>query len=125
MSRLLLDTHVFIWWVEASPRVQPHWVDAVLDPENSVHVSAVSAWEIETKKRIGKLRFGHDVGDIAAQLGFEHLSITMSHATGAGALKWNHGDPFDRMLIAQAIENDMLLLTSDESIKSAPGVRVL
>jgi PIN domain nuclease of toxin-antitoxin system len=125
MSRILLDTHVLIWWVEASSRVKASWVDAILDPDNSIHVSAASAWEIETKKRIGKLHFAHDVGEIAASFGFEHLGVTMSHAAAAGSMQWQHGDPFDRMLVAQAVANDMLFITSDQSLKSAPGVRVL
>jgi PIN domain nuclease of toxin-antitoxin system len=114
-----------MWWVDASSRVKPSWVDAILDVENSVHVSAVSAWEIETKKRGGKLRFAHDVAEASARLGFEHLAITMTHATIAGSLEWAHRDPFDRMLVAQAVENDMLLLSADAAMKSAPGVGVL
>jgi len=125
VSRILLDTHVFMWWVDASSRVKPSWVEAIVDEENSVHVSAVCAWEIETKKRGGKLRFGHDVAATSAQLGFEHLAITMAHATTAGSLEWDHRDPFDRMLVAQALQNDMILLSADEAMRSAPGVRVL
>jgi PIN domain nuclease of toxin-antitoxin system len=125
MIRILLDTHVFMWWVEASSRVKPEWVDLILNPDNSVHVSAVTALEIETKKRLGKLEFQHDVIDVVGQFGFESLSVTMSHGTIAGALDWGHRDPFDRVLVAQAIENDMVLLSSDTAIVSAPGVRVL
>lgn len=125
MSQILLDTHVLIWWVEASPHVKASWVETILDPDNSVYVSAASAWEIETKKRIGTLEFAHDVGDIAAQLGFEYLAVTMLHASAAGSMEWRHSDPFDRMLVAQAVQNEMLFITSDRSIMSAPGVRVL
>ena len=125
MSRILLDTHSFVWWVEAHPRVRSTWLDLVLDEGNTTYVSAVTGWEIETKKRIKKIEFDGDVGAVAGQFGFELLSVTMSHAALAGALDWGHRDPFDRMLVAQAIENDMTLLSADDVMKSAPGVRVL
>ncbi len=125
MSRLLLDTHIFMWWVKSDPKIRRPWLDAILDSSNSVHVSAVTAWEIETKKRIKKMDFDDDVSGAVAEFGFEALSVTMHHATVAGALDWEHRDPFDRMLVAQAIANDMVLISADDVMKSAPGVRVL
>lgn len=125
MTRLLLDTHVFVWWVKAASRITPAWLEAILDQANSVHISAVTAWEIETKKRIKKLDFDYEVASVTAEFGFEQLAVTMDHAAAAGSLEWEHRDPFDRMLVAQARVNDMVLLTSDTAVKSAPGVRVL
>jgi PIN domain nuclease of toxin-antitoxin system len=125
VTRLLLDTHVFVWWVKAAPKITPTWLEAILDPTNSVHVSAATAWEIETKKRIRKLDFDYEVASVTAEFGFEQFAVTMDHAAAAGALEWEHRDPFDRMLVAQARVNDMTLLTSDMAVKSAPGVRVL
>ncbi len=125
MSRLLLDTHVFIWWARADSKILASWVEEILDEGNSVHVSAVTAFEIEMKKRIKKIDFDDDVAKVVSEFGFEQLSMTMVHASVAGALDWGHRDPFDRLLVAQAIANDMVLVTADDSIKSAPGVRVL
>jgi PIN domain nuclease of toxin-antitoxin system len=125
MTRLLLDTHVFMWWIDQPSRVRPEWIERIVDPDNNVCVSAVSALEIETKKRGGKLRFDHVVSDVAAELEFEQLAMTMEHAVVAGAMEWDHRDPFDRVIVAQAITDDMLLLTADEAMRSAPGVRVL
>jgi PIN domain nuclease of toxin-antitoxin system len=125
MTRVLLDTHVFMWWAQRSPRIQTSWVDAILDPENSVHVSSITGLEIETKKRLGRLVFDHDVSEMIGLFGFESLSVTMAHGVAAGALSWEHLDPFDRLLVAQAKANDMLLLSADKAILSAPGVRVL
>lgn len=125
MTRLLLDTHVFVWWVKAAPRITSSWLEAILNAENSVHVSAVTAWEIETKKRIKKLDFDYEVASVTSEFGFEQLAVTMNHAAEAGSLEWDHRDPFDRMLVAQARVNDMSLLTSDSTMKSAPGVRFL
>jgi PIN domain nuclease of toxin-antitoxin system len=97
----------------------------MLSDSNSVHVSAAVAWEIETKKRIGKLQFGHDVESMTEALEFEPLAITVEHAALAGSLAWSHRDPFDRIFAAQAISSDLVLITGDAAMKSAPGVRVL
>lgn len=125
MSGYLLDTHAFIWWVEPEAALPDRWHDAILSDSNPVYVSAVVAWEIETKKRIGKLQFAHDVGAMAEALSFEELGISMEHAAMAGSLAWNHRDPFDRILAAQAISSDLTLITADTALRSAPGVRVL
>ena len=125
VTRVLLDTHVFLWWVDQPSRVQGAWIERIVDPDTDVYISAVSALEIETKKRSGKLQFDHVVSGVAAEFGFQPLPITFEHGTAAGALDWNHRDPFDRVIVAQAILNDMLLLTADDAMRSAPGVRVL
>ena len=125
MSRVLFDTHAFIWWARGSANIRRSWVDAVTDPGALVFVSAVTAWEIETKKRSKKLDFDDDVTRLAIEFDFELLSLDMAHATLAGSLDWSHRDPFDRMLAAQAIADDMVLLTADDAFTSAPGVRVL
>jgi PIN domain nuclease of toxin-antitoxin system len=125
VSLILLDTHVFMWWIQEPSRIRTEWLESVMDSGNRVHVSAACAWEIETKKRIGKLAFDHDVADVASEFGFESLSITIDHAALAGSLEWGHRDPFDRMLVAQALSDDMVLLSADDVMKSAPGVRVL
>jgi PIN domain nuclease of toxin-antitoxin system len=125
VTRILLDTHVFLWWAKASSYVRAAWLEQILDEGNEVFVSAASAWEIETKKRIKKLDFDDDVAHVASEFGFDPLSVTMEHATLAGALDWEHRDPFDRMLVAQAVAEQMLLISADEAMRSAPGVRVL
>ncbi len=125
MSRILIDTHVFMRWIDEPSRIRGEWLDAIVSPDNEVFVSAVSGWEIETKKRIGKLQFDHVVLDVASELEFASLPVSMEQAVLAGALDWEHRDPFDRMLVAQAIEGDMVFVSADAIMKSAPGVRVL
>jgi PIN domain nuclease of toxin-antitoxin system len=122
--RLLLDTHVVLWW--ASGRSLPErWVAALQDPDNQIFVSAATAWEVEIKKRSGKLLFSPTVIEVASELGFILLAISASDATLAGSLEWDHKDPFDRVLAAQAIENRLVLLTQDDSLRRAPGVRTI
>src|SRR5690348_1123781 len=123
MMRLLLDTHVLLWWLADRP-LSTQAYQAIADPANDVAVSAVTAWEISIKKALGKL---HAPDDLPAQLedcGFSALPISIEHAMVAGALPRHHDDPFGRMLVAQARAEDLTLVTRDERIADY-GVHVL
>ena len=127
--RLLLDTHAFLWWVFADPKLSRAARTAISDEvQNSVFVSAASAWEITTKYRIGKLSgarvVAEDVSGVVAAEGFNPLAVSVLHAERAGGLAGDHRDPFDRMLIAQAISED-LALVSNERVFEAYGVKRL
>ena len=126
--KLLLDTHAFLWWLtEAAPLSMPARA-AIGDPGNEVFVSASTAWEITTKVRIGKLPEAASVAaDLEAEviaLGFKPLAVTFAHGQAAGNLPGAHRDTFDRMLIAQALLDDMTLV-SNELVFDAFGVRRL
>ena len=128
MASLLLDTHAFLWWLAGDTSLSATARAAIEDERNTIYVSAASAWEISTKHRIGKLP---DVAAIVADLdaviagqGFTSLPITTRHGQAAGMLPGPHKDPFDRMLIAQAMLGD-LLLVSNEQVFDAYGVRRL
>ena len=108
---LLLDTHVLLWWGEER-RLSPEASAAIADPENIVYVSAASIWEISIKRARGKLNVDDAIFDVHLD-GFEELPITHREARQAGALPDLHRDPFDRMLIAQALAHDLLLVTRD------------
>lgn len=123
--KLLLDTHVVVWWAEGSPRIPAAWVEAIVDPQNEAMVSAATAWEVEIKKRAGKLRFSPTVIEVAEASGFSMLGITAEDATLAGSLDWEHRDPFDRLLAAQSFGLGLTLVTQDETLRAAPGVRTL
>ena len=127
--RLLLDTHAFLWWVFADPKLSRTVRAAIAeDEENEVFVSAASAWEITTKFRIGKLVdasvVAKDVARTVASEGFVELPILLAHAQRAGNLGGRLRDPFDRMLIAQALI-DGLTLVSNERLFDAYGVKRL
>lgn len=128
MADLLLDTHTFLWWLAGDTSLSATARSAIEDERNAIHVSAASAWEISTKHRIGKLPdVGAIVGDLDAVIlgqGFTPLPISTRHGQVAGALPGPHRDPFDRMLIAQAMLGDMLLV-SNEVVFDAYGVRRL
>lgn len=124
--RLLLDTHTLLWWLDGDEQLPSRCRRLIKDQANEILVSAASAWEISTKVRIGKLPGAVDIDehlpDIVASQGFEPLPISLAHAHRAGALPGLHRDPFDRMLAAQAISENLLLLSSDPIFESF-GVR--
>ncbi|MCY4438135.1 MAG: type II toxin-antitoxin system VapC family toxin [Chloroflexi bacterium] len=126
--RLLLDTHAFIWWMTTDERLSQPARRAIADEANVILVSAASAWEIATKHRLGKLSGADEiVPDIAGAIAdqdFEELPITVADAARAGALPGHHRDPFDRMLIAQALARDLVLI-SNEPLFDRYGVRRL
>ena len=126
--RLLLDTHAFIWWLEGSEELPPSVRRLIGDGGNEVLVSAAVAWEITTKHRIGKLpeaqALANDVAGAIDDQGFEEMPITVQDAARAGGLSGPLRDPFDRMLIAQALSRD-LGLVSNESLFDRYGVRRL
>lgn len=123
--RLLLDTHALIWWLAADDALSSAARSAIADSANDVFVSAASAWEIATKHRIGKLPgaalLAADVAGYVAAQGFNELPISIRHGQIAGNLPRIHKDPFDRMLIAQAVAADMTIV-SNETLFRAYGV---
>jgi len=123
--RLLLDTHALIWWLAADDALSSIARATIADPENDVFVSAASAWEIATKHRIGKLPeaglVAADVAGVVSAQGFKELPLTIRQGQLAGSLPGIHKDPFDRMLVAQAILADMTIVSNDE-VLSAYGV---
>jgi PIN domain nuclease of toxin-antitoxin system len=126
--QLLLDTHALLWWLDGDPSLSRAARQAIEDPANEVWVSAASGWEITTKHRIGKLPgaalVAADVSGCVAGQGFRELPITLEHGARAGSLPGPHRDPFDRMLIAQAML-EALVLVSNEAVFDAYGAQRL
>lgn len=112
--RLLLDTHVVLWWLAADPTLGSAARAAIAAPRAAVFVSAASAWEISIKRALGKLVAPDDLADQVTAHRFEALSITLGHAMAAGALPPHHDDPFDRMLVAQAKTEELTVVTRDQ-----------
>lgn len=123
--RLLLDSHVFLWWKAADPRLSPPMVRAIADAEE-VYVSAATAWELGLKVSLGKLRLPESVEDGIASAGFKELPVHFRHTREAVVLPPYHHDPFDRMLVAQALCEGLTLMTHDDKITqySVPVLRV-
>ena len=110
--RLLLDTHVFLWWREANHRIGEGECRAIAQAD-AVHVSAASAWEVAIKVALGKLEIPGPLERAVEESQFEQLPITFAHASAVTGLAPHHGDPFDRMLVAQALVEHLTIVTHD------------
>ena len=126
--RLLLDTHALIWWLAGDTRLATRARQAIEDESNEDFVSAASAWEVSTKHRLGKLPSAGPLAvDFAREVraqGFVPLPISLEHGQVAGALVTDHRDPFDRMLVAQAREEKLALVSLEERFDELGVVRV-
>lgn len=115
-SRLLLDTHVFLWWQLDDPRLNSRARDAIAKAEH-VFVSAASAWEAAIKCGLGTLSLPQSMMAGVAASGFDELPISFAHAEGVAALPPHHRDPFDRLLVSQALVEGLTLVTHDASLR--------
>jgi PIN domain nuclease of toxin-antitoxin system len=122
--RVLLDTHAFLWWVLDDPRLPQRARSTIGEARNEVFVSAASAWEIVTKAGLGRLPIPEPIDrSVAGYLeanAFQALPLTMRHALGLVALPDLHRDPFDRMLVAQSLAEEMPLVTGDRAVAAYP-----
>lgn len=121
--RLLLDTHALLWWL-ADEGLNTQAREAIADPANLVAVSAASAWEISIKKALGKLAAPDDLEQQVQTGGFAPLPISIAHGIAAGRLPRHHEDPFDRILIAQALAEGLTIVTHDKRFEDY-GVTLL
>jgi len=113
MKRLLLDTHAFLWWLAGDSKLGGIGRNFLSDGHNEVYVSAATTWEISIKRRLGKLKAPSDVDRIVEEERFIGLPISLYHGKHAGQLPLIHRDPFDRMLVAQAQSEGLVILTAD------------
>jgi PIN domain nuclease of toxin-antitoxin system len=122
--RLLLDSHAIAWAVTGDPRLGEQARTALTSRRNELLVSAASAWEIATKVRLGRFPVAAalvaDFSFVAASLGARQLAISVEHGLAAGGFEADHRDPFDRMLAAQAMLEDAVLVTTDRAFRQFP-----
>lgn len=114
--KLLLDTHIFLWALSEPNRLSQKQVIAMEDPTNTVYVSSISITEIAIKASLGKLELVFDPLDAAEKSGFEMLDFSAKDALILKDLPFHHRDPFDRMLITQAISRKLIIATQDSII---------
>lgn len=126
---VLLDTHAFVWAVTTPERLSPAAREVISDATVPLLLSAVSAWEISIKHRAGRwpevavLISQYD--RLTERLGVRHLPLSHSHALTAGGLEWEHTDPFDRALAAQALREGVPLVSKDTAFAELPGLSVV
>jgi PIN domain nuclease of toxin-antitoxin system len=123
--RLLLDTHVFLWWCADDARLGEVERQAIRDGANEVSLSAASVWEMAVKQALGRLQIPEPASAVVTRLGIARLPVTFEHAEATAALPPLHRDPFDRLLVAQARIEGLTLVTRDPLVRSYPGVAFL
>ncbi len=116
MSRYLLDTHTFLYCLFGTDKLSPGCKEIIADPENDIFVSSVNLWEISIKKSIGKLQAPEDMVSIVEEKGFLGLPVSLEDGQSILDLPLLHKDPFDRMLITQAKNNKLTIITNDKVI---------
>lgn len=126
--KILLDTHVFLWFISGDERLSPKLLEMLRDPENEVFLSVVSVWEAIIKYQLGKLPLPEPPEIFLPRQREQHLiaslAVDEASVTRLAALPLLHRDPFDRLLVSQALRHDMILATVDETLKTYP-VRTL
>ena len=119
--RLILDTHCWLWWIAEPERLTGDALSAIGDPGNTVFLSAVSSWEIAIKYRLGRLSLPEPpdrfVTPRIERDRFKPLPVTHRHALGVAGLPLHHRDPFDRLLVSQAMAEEATLVTTDEQMQ--------
>ena len=128
MPRLLLDTHTFLWWVNDAPELTAAARRAIADANNVCYLSLSSCWEMAIKSSLGKLRLARPVERFVTEQitanGFTLLNIELRHMAKIEKLPFHHRDPFDRLLIAQAMTEKLTIVSAD-SVFADYGVKVL
>lgn len=126
--KLLLDTHAFLWWIGDDRRLSRPAREAIADPGSEVWFSVASAWEIAIKTGLGRFEaeapLGRFLEEQTKRNGFRVLPVLLAHAAGVEALPAHHRDPFDRLLVAQSIAEEMTLVSGDRGFRKY-GLRVL
>jgi len=124
----LLDTHSFLWFINGDNRLSEKAKAAIIDSESVKYISIVSLWEIAIKVNLGKLSLGMGYSDLRLQVinnGFEVLPITFEHTATLISLELHHRDPFDRMIIAQALRESLTVIGKDENFGKYSGLKLL
>jgi PIN domain nuclease of toxin-antitoxin system len=121
---LLLDTHVFLWLNDTPEKLSPAALDACQDENNTLFLSLASAWEIQIKQQLGKLELSESLQTLIStqqqQNGLQLLPIELAHIEGLSQLPSLHRDPFDRLLIAQSIQQHMQIVSADQVFTNYP-----
>lgn len=122
--RVLLDTHVFMWWINEDARLSRGAVEVLAEGENELLFSVASGWEMAIKIGVGKLTVNDDLGPYLSRYLVENaigvLPVTLSHVVGVTSLPTHHHDPFDRLLVAQAIAEEAPLVSADPQFMRYP-----
>ncbi len=116
--KFLLDTNIVIWAMREDERLGPVWQSILIDPENELYLSAASVWEMQIKASLGKLKLPDGFDEGLVRFGFRELAVRWEHARATAQLPFIHKDPFDRLLLAQAISEGLVLISGDATLRA-------
>src|SRR5436190_10466610 len=123
--RLLVDAHVFLWWADARPRLSAAALAACKDPANTLILSVASAWELQIKQQLGKLSISSSLEQVIAREQrtnqMELLPVLLPHVFALSSLPPHHRDPFDRILVAQAVAENLSIVSADPILAKYPA----
>lgn len=126
--KILLDTHIFLWFIENNNRLSAQWRTEIENPDNQVYLSVASVWECIIKYQIGKLNFPESPEVYLTKKRKQHLINSLVIDEGSIAYLTNlpllHKDPFDRLLICQSLQHNLLIMTEDNAILSYPNLQI-
>jgi PIN domain nuclease of toxin-antitoxin system len=125
MRRIIIDTHIFLWWLSSPEKITDEHKIIIADPSNTIFVSIASFFEIAIKVKIGKLKFNEDFESVLKNNGFESLNISLPHLETLNKTEYLHKDPFDMVLIAQALCENYELISYDKQFKHYLGLRII
>ena len=117
MNGYLLDTHILLWWLDDPRKLSAAAREVIADSSHAVYVSAAAAWEIGIKQALGRLTIPDDLVEVLEQSGIRPLPILLTHGLAVATLPPHHTDPFDRMMVAQAAAEGLVLITRDKGIQ--------
>ena len=118
MTPVMIDSHILIWWLLDAPELKPNIKTLLANPAQKVYVSAATVWEIAIKQALGKLQGFENLPEMLAISDFEVIDIKTHHAMYAANLPLHHKDPFDRMIIAQSVLEELMLISEDRVFSS-------
>lgn len=124
----LLDTHTFLWFINGDSQLSEKAKNVIMDPETEKYISIASLWEIAIKVNLSKLSLDISYTDLRFQIvgnGFEILPIMFEHTAALSGLELHHRDPFDRMIIAQALSEQLTVIGKDENFAKYNGLKLL
>ena len=125
MKKLIIDTHILIWWLIAPEKLKQRHLEIIQNEKNIVYVSIASFFEISLKVKKGKLEFNDDFENILSENGFQLLPISLKHLEKLQETLFTHQDPFDMIIIAQSLSENIELISYDEQFKDVEGLRML
>ncbi len=125
MRKILIDTHIFLWWIDQPDKIKSNHIEIISDPDNSIYVSIASIFEIGIKERIGKLEVNEDFETLLKINNFDSLQISIKNISAIKEIVVENGDPFDLIIIAQAISENLELISYDSKFKGIKDLRLI